>query len=292
MENKNEIVFNLPDKEYHASTRISKHALDEFTASPYAFFARRVAGTHVEEQNEAFDLGTAVHAAILEPTRYAREFVVQPDHIKVRRGNAWIAFQAENEGKTIIKPEHADFVRGAKEALSRNAHATKLLEASPIREATFFWEHKDFPGIELKSRIDFASKNGRVIGDLKTAASANPTDFAKACDEYGYDVQAAFYIDAARQCGMHAEMFAFIVVEKTFPFTPWVYTVDADSDFVRAGRLEYRRRLKHFAEVSKMDPATEPLNFIESGIALPAWSRRLKALREAPAEELQAVINA
>ena len=275
---KNGIFDNIPEAEYRALPRLSKHELDDFAKCPYAFFRRKLEPDKAPapEQTDAFDIGTLVHAAVLEPARFDAEFVALPADIKTRRGKAYDAFVAENAGKTVVKGEHRDLAVELGAALAACPPAARVLDLCSRREVSLLWEE---PAAAMKARVDFMSKNGAVLGDLKTAQDSSPEAFSKTADAFGYDIQAATYLRAARALGMDPAMFVFIVVEKAFPFTTGVYIFDADCDFVRAGENALLSRLAAYGEY-KANPrkALEPFAWEARNLSLPAWSARAKAI--------------
>lgn len=271
---KDGVFDGVPEAEYHALPRLSKHALDDFAKCPYAFFRRKAEPDKAPapEQTDAFDIGTLVHAAVLEPERFGAEFVALPADIKTRRGKAYDAFVAENAGKTVVKGEHRDLAVEISAALSACPPAARVLNLCPRREVSLLWSE---PASPMKARVDFMSPSGVVIGDLKTANDASPDAFVKAADAFGYDIQAATYLRAARALGMSPELFVFIVVEKTFPFTAGVYAFDADCDFVRAGENALLSRLAAYGEYqANPKKAIEPFAWEAKNLSLPPWSKR------------------
>lgn len=275
---KNGIFDSIPDTAYRALPRLSKHELDDFAKCPYAFFRRKQEPDKAPapEQTDAFDVGTLVHAAVLEPARFDAEFVALPADIKTRRGKAYDAFVAENAGKTVVKGEHRDLAVEISAALAACPPAARVLDLCARREVSLLW---DEPAAPMKARVDFMSKNGAVLGDLKTAQDSSPEAFSKTADAFGYDIQAATYLRAARALGMDPAMFVFIVVEKAFPFTTGVYLFDADCDFVRAGENALLSRLAAYGEY-KANPrkALEPFAWEARNLSLPAWSQRAKSI--------------
>lgn len=272
------VYRGIPDAVYHAAAdRLSKHALDDFAKCPYAFFRRRAEPDKAPppEQSEAFDVGSLVHAAVLEPARFSAEFVALPEEIKVRRGKAYEAFLVENEGKTVVKREHYDLASDIRTALAACPPAARVLDTCPRREITLLWSEL---AAEMKARVDFMSENGAILGDLKTAQDASPEAFVKAADAFGYDIQAATYLRAARVLGMTPKLFVFVVVEKAFPFTAGIYAFDADSDFVRAGEKALIERLSAYGELKDSPKALEPFAWEAFNLSLPAWSSRGKNL--------------
>lgn len=276
---------NMPADEYFSSPAISKHTLDDFERNPWGFFRRLAEDKKAEElDTPALAFGKALHTAFLQPQLADAETAVIPAEIKVKRGKVWEEFASENAGKTIISQDQNDALQGALSTLAKFKPATEILAASPdiFREISIFWKHAKFPEIQLKSRLDFAAANGRVIGDLKTCADASPAGFAKACDAYGYARQAAFYLDATLAAtGVAPEVFAFICIEKEYPFTPALYTFDADSDFINAGRVGYLVALKKFNDFSAQKFDEMPVGFSEHNLDLPPWNADYKRYREA-----------
>lgn len=272
----NGIFLNIPDKDYFALRRESKHSLDEFLANPYAYFARKEANFSLHEESEVFALGRAIHCAVLEPERFARSYIEQPAEIATRRGKAWDAFKAENEGREILRPGESALVRSIADTVFRHPQAMKLLSACPLREVSMLWEDN---GVKMKGRADLISSNHVIVGDFKTTSDASPEAFVKDCENYGYDLQAALYIDALRALGKDPKSFVFLLVEKTFPFTCALYTFDADSEFIECGRVENKRRLQAYIEFKRMPAGERKLGWQEHNLTLPPWSKRAKAYK-------------
>lgn len=266
----------MTDADYRAVDRVSKHDTDLFSKNPYAWLRSRE-NPQPEEPTAAMQFGRAVHAAILQPELYADEYAVLPAEITVKRGKAWEAFRDACVGRTIIKQDEADAIRGIQEALNANEAAQSLIVDTPaeIREVSMFFR---LCNVDCKSRADGITTDG-VIWDLKTTADASPDSFMRSCDEYGYDVQAAMYIRAAEACGIEVKHFCFVAAEKAFPFTPGIYTFSRDSDFIRAGEMEILHRLGNISRWKRGD-ITIPAGFSEYNLSLPPWSKRLKRFVE------------
>jgi len=105
--------------------------------------------------------------------------------------------------------------------------------------------------------------------DLKTTKDASFFGFSRSVHDFRYDVQNAFYIDGLRACGAHCEGFVFIAIEKEPPYLCACYTLPAD--WVRIGRIKYRRALATYAECKKADqwPGLEPLRDLQ----MPSYAR-------------------
>jgi len=279
-----EIVHNLPDAEYFSAEGISKHVLDQFEKNPWAFFRRLKDGKPAPvEETPALAFGTAVHCAILTPDKLDDTIVAQPEEITYRRGKVWEAFKAENAGKTILTQDQMDCLHALAETLQKFEAAKEILTACSLdnREVATFWAHEKFPTLQLKGKLDFISDNGQLVGDLKTCQDASPAGFAKACDQYAYARQAAFYLDAVEAItGKAPAVFAFLAVEKEYPFTPALYTFDADSDFICTGRIGYLLALRKYNEFAKEDFDKIPVGYSEHNLQLPAWNNDFRKYKE------------
>lgn len=275
----NSQILKLSDAEYFSRLEMSKHSLDDFAKNPHAFFAKKSAGITDDSDTPALALGRAVHASVLERPVYEAEYVSMPDTIKVRRGKEWESFKESNKDKQIISRDDLEIVEGVTVSVSEHRNAKQILDMCKHREFAVIWEEptSDNGVVPMRAKIDFGNANYSIIGDLKTTQDASPEAFSKDSDAFGYDIQAAVYISAMQACGHKPKLFVFIVVEKTFPYTVSTYTFDVDSDFVQAGLLEYRKRLKSYSEYINGTVAV-PSGWSEHNIQLPPWSKRAKAL--------------
>ena len=134
--------------------------------------------------------------------------------------------------------------------MRKNREAAKLLEGC-VTEKPLFWVDEE-TGIYCKCKAD-AIKPGIMI-DLKTSSDASTKTFTRDCFKYGYDVQAAHYLNAMETItGKRAEWY-FIVVEKTEPFA--MNILKADIGFVDYGivrRRELLRKLKECRRTKRWD---------------------------------------
>ena len=226
----------MTEQEYRAAEGVNKSTLWNLRRSPahYKYFLE-----HPQEDTAAFRFGRAVHAAILTPTAYKRNYAIIPEGID-RRTKAgkeeYQAFLEASVGKEIISAEDAQTIKGIVKAFKKNRDAVELLKGTK-REKAMFWT--DDNGILCKCRID-AYRAGIMI-DLKTAADAETDTFCKEALRYGYDVQAAHYLDAYqhKESTVRPDWF-FIVIEKAEPFTINILKADIgflDYGFVRRHEL-------------------------------------------------------
>ena len=252
----------MTEQEYRSAEGVNKSTLWNLRKSPahYKYFL-----DNPPEDTAAFRFGRAVHAAILTPTAYKRDFAIIPEGIDRRTKAGKEEYQAFLEaaaGKEIISAEDAQTVRGIVRAFRKNRDAVELLKGTK-REKALFWT--DDNGILCKCRID-AYKAGTMI-DLKTATDAETDNFSREALRYGYDVQAAHYMDAYRhkESAVPPEWY-FIVIEKAEPYT--INILKADIGFLDYG---YMRRQEL---IEKLKACRESGTFPGYGtneLLLPAW---------------------
>lgn len=239
------MFIDMPADEYHSDPAVVGHsALVSLLHSPKHYYADLQRGRKV---TPAMEFGTALHTQVLEPERFAVEFVVKPKfdlRTTVGKENS-AAWDAENPGKTIISEADKESIEGMFAALcERDDIALKIRNS--YREKSFFWTDED-TGIECRIRPDlliFDEITGEIIGaaDLKSAQNASKAKFAREIGDRGYDLQAAFYSDAISEALGRRIPFFLIAVESSYPHGVASYEVGPVT--MEVGRKKYRTALQ------------------------------------------------
>ncbi len=186
------------------------------------------------EDTAAFRIGTLTHAAILEPERYAAEYVVLPPDAPRRptdkqlvdgkdskpgtkANNAWLDAQARQQWWDRFEKEHpgAEVISAADAELVAQLSGKVLnhpglrpffadpnqAHGSRLNELTLTWLDPE-TGHRCKARIDALRYLGQSLRafELKSAQDGGPEPFGKAVVNYDYLLAAAFYHDAIDQC--------------------------------------------------------------------------------------------
>lgn len=253
----------MTEKEYRQAEGVNKSTLWELRKSPahYQYFLN-----HPQEDTPSFQFGRAVHAAILTPTAYKRNFAFMPENIDRRTKAGKEAYQdfiEKNTGKEIVTAKDAETIKGIVKAFRKNGEAVSLLKGTK-RERPLFWT--DDNAILCKCRVD-AYKAGIMI-DLKTAEDADTETFTRKALSYGYDVQAAHYIDGYqhKESSIMPEWY-FIVIEKAEPYA--INILRADIGFIDHGIIR-RQQL-----IEKLKECRETGSFPGYGmnyLCLPSWA--------------------
>jgi len=238
------IAIELSNAEYHEHPAVSKSHLDKVAKSPAHYWANFLDPERVPmAPTDAMVLGTALHTAVLEPHLWSEQFAIAPDGIdrRYKAGKeAWAAFEAEAQGKTVMTAEDGQRIQRMAQAVHQHPASSILLNLPGVVEASYFWTD-DETGLECKSRPDWHSTDRRLIVDLKTTQDASPQGFQRSVAKWRYHVQAHWY----QRPFAEAEHFLFVAVETTAPFLVAVYA--ATPAMVAAGARVAERDLRLIA---------------------------------------------
>jgi exodeoxyribonuclease VIII len=260
----NMITETLSNAEYHAHLAISKSGLDLMSRSPahYRFRAPR-------KPSRAMELGTAIHTAILEPDRFAAEYMLLSG-VDDRRSSVYKEATKQYGTERVLTGAEADQVAGMQESVAGNRHAQNMLRHADARTELSIITTDPVTGVPVKCRFDLLVGNRAL--DLKSTADARPDAFCKSIANYRYHVQAAFYTDVFHwETGDNLAAFGFFAVESDMPHANAIYVLDDDS--LEFGRKLYRRDLDLYAEC--LNSGNWPALSLDPQIlSLPAWAMK------------------
>jgi exodeoxyribonuclease VIII len=236
-------IEGMPNEVYHSHPEgVSSSGLKLVERSPahYRYQAARA-------PSRAMEIGTAIHTALLEPERFATEYVLLKD-VKDRRASEYKAATKVHGTERVLVSTEADQVAGMQEAVLSNAAMSKRLNAEGWRELSLFVRDPE-TGVLVRVRYDLLTVGGIAV-DLKSCTDARPEEFSKSIFNYGYDLQAALYADAFEWAtGGPLGAFEFAVVEKEMPHGHKLYL--PDETMMQEGRRRYREALNLFAECER-----------------------------------------
>lgn len=277
-------IVTMTDAEYRAHPALNfstiKHGLRSLAHMQHARTAQ-------QEETPSMRLGTALHVAALQRSRWSELVAVAPDVDKRTKAgkDEWAAFVAESAGKTVITTEQEAEVKAMYRALMTHPKASALLKSKGDRETVSLWTDKQ-TGLVCKAKIDLYLSGGLAL-DLKTTTDASIEAFSSTIYKYSYHMQAAFYSDGYRVNDGASTPFIWIAIENTAPYAVAVYTPDTPT--IQRGRDAYRRVLDAYAkavaggcETSGYWPCYSP--DIEP-ISLPAWAMKRETPRVEEGEE-------
>mgnify|MGYP007071595526 CR=1 FL=1 len=208
------IVLNMPEDAYHGTPAVSQSLLKQIARSE-AHGKAWLDGIR-EEPTPAMMLGRAIHAAILEPARFADRYVVIEGDRRTAVVKAQLA-AAQEAGQMVLRPDEYETCIGMAGACREHATVAALLGNGGNAEVSVFW---DDDGLPCKARADWVSADGATLVDIKSTDDASPAAFTRAIYRYGYAMQDAHY-----RIGFRAEDMVFVAVEKEPPHAIGVYRI-------------------------------------------------------------------
>lgn len=238
-------VITNSNSDYHASEGVSKSGLFTlYSKTPYHYKFGK------PKSSPTFDLGSAVHCAILEPEKFELEYYRGPDD---RRGNKWKEALDYATFANMICLTSSDFDDALiiRDTAMTSEALQIMLEGEGVNETSAYAVDEE-TGVTVRCRVDRYNRDNKLILDVKTAANASAYGFQKAVADYGYHMQDALYTDVwAKAGGGDVEGFVFVVIEKSEP--PMVSVIELDAAAVAEGHAIYRKALSKYAECAAAD---------------------------------------
>jgi len=186
--------------------------------SPWHAWAQhpKLNASYVTPQDEAkFDVGTAAHALFLEGR----------NAVEVVEADSWRTKDAKYQRD--LARAHGRIPLLDKDWAAVQAMCAALRDQLPAgyfqggeAETTIVWRDR---GVLCRARVDYL--RGDMIDDYKsTSASAAPGAWSRTMFNYGYDIQAAFYMR-----GTGAARFCFTVQETFEPYAVQTFELAPDA---------------------------------------------------------------
>lgn len=263
------IFDGISNAEYHGGPGISKSGLDLIARSPLHYWSAYLdPNRQPREETDAMKVGTAIHAAVLEPDVFASGYMPAPKiDRRTKEGkqmHADLQAMAEERGAILLDADDYAACQAIAEQV-RQHPAARALFASGKAEQSAFWTDAE-TGVLCKARPDWLMP-GAVL-DVKSTEDASPDGFRRSIVSWRYHVQAAWYLDGLTAIGHDARAFIFGAFEKKPPYAAGFYF--ADADMIDVGRREYRRCLRVYADCLSADKWPGYSTEIQP-ITLPAW---------------------
>ncbi len=201
------IIWNLPWDDYHSR---------DWALNPsrmvYGFKSMRHLRYHESDEKPERNklIGSATHAAVLEPDEFSKRFAVC--HCTRRDGiKDYELWKWNNEGKTPINPSEYEESMRIADAVWANKEARELLDGARC-ECSVFTEDR---GVQCRGRVD--GLNDTVMFDLKTTADIEPHKFGGWCARLRYVERMACYRRWLRKRGQAVDDAKILAVESSPP---------------------------------------------------------------------------
>lgn len=201
-------------------------------------------------ESAAMAFGTLVHTFVLEPHVAEARYRPRADvDGRTKEGKAvrdWEQSLAAQQNVQFIGRSDYDAAVSIATSVRTHLGATSLLTGGM---AEVSGTADNFCGINARIRPDYLCDD-RII-DLKTCADARNDAFVRSVLNYGYDVQAAYYLDVAEAIDGKKRKFYWVAVEKDTPFAVSVY--EASDAMIERGRAQYKRAIELYKECASLD---------------------------------------
>lgn len=216
---------NDTNEKYHSSAGIS--------ASGLKTIYKKSVRHHIDRkpfESAAMALGSAVHAAMLEPNTFFDDYHVMPkiDRRTKEGKEAYLVEQKKAEGKLLITPDDYEKINSILDNFRNDDLAQKYCKG--VIELSHYGKHE---GLDVRVRPDCLNKVQGFISDVKTCQDNSPMAFKRDVYKYAYHLQAAFYMDM-----IGVDEFRFIAVETNYPYTIEVYTLS--DEMIEQGRKAWK----------------------------------------------------
>jgi hypothetical protein len=219
------------------------------------------------QDSPALQFGSLVHEFVLLPhiaeARYRPKANVDGRTKEGKAVRDWEASLSAQQGVKFIT--ESDYNAAVSIAASVRAHmgASSLIAGGVAETAGIV---SDFLGVNCRIKPDYRTDS--YIVDLKTCVDGRPDPFVRSVVNYGYQVQAALYVDVAEAIDGKKRDFYWVAVEKDAPYAVAVYK--ASEEMLEHGRRLYQGAIKLYKDCAGVDmwPAYSELPLI---LNLPGW---------------------
>lgn len=251
------MIERITFEEYRALPGINWSQLKHMATSPLRF---QYEATHERTDTATFQLGRAIHCAVLEPDEFPLRYAVFTGDR--RAGKSWEEFKAANADRdAILKADEYRKCLEIRDAVHAHRVAGPLLSQGEV-ETTRQWTDEE-SGLLCKARLDHVSSVS--LTDLKSASSVEARDFTNAIARYLYHGQLAHYLESLEE----PVPVRIIAVEKEPPYEVAVFLFP--EWVIDAGRVLRRRLLSDLVRCQARDEW--PCMYeSEQEVELPSWA--------------------
>lgn len=230
-------IYDIGIEEYlnepaHVSSSMLKRVL-ESPESLQRYLARR------HESAPVLDFGNAVHCALLEPARFAEEYVALPvTRADMIHETDMALIKTEKRNVHFITEAQMQAVRAICEHTQDMPEVAALLKEG-LAERSLFWQDET-TGVRCKIRPDLLVLPHLIL-ELKTTFNPSLAVFQRTALMQRYHLSAAMYLDGVRQVTGHQPRYMYLVAGRNAPHD--VLTFVPSEAMLREGERLYRHAL-------------------------------------------------
>lgn len=229
-----------------------------------------------KEKTFSLNVGTAVHIHILEPHKKDRIKNLADFGFEDRK--KWQAIrklESENPDWLFFSPKEYEQIQDMVTSVKLHDKALRLYASGTWSEVSLFWTEPKY-GYDCKARCDTLNLEENYVVDLKTTKDSK--NFMKECVDFGYHIQAAFYLRGLKEVTGKDFAWYWVAVDSNAPYFTYVYK--ATEKTLLCGELvvdEYMQKLNKCSSENSWPIGNEEI--IEG--ELPSWyTERLLSKQE------------
>lgn len=238
------VLFDETNGHYHSDrAHLSTTGLKDFLKSPSLY---RLGLDKPSADTESMARGRLAHLVLeLGPAVFGDRATTIPEEHLTGLGmlstkadtRKWIADQGPDA--LLLSPSDDHFIEGFLAQFFLNKATAELYEDVQHRETSIRWQRAD--GTKLRCRPDMITHGG-VCVDFKTTKFLNPLkEFYRACVDYDYGLQAAFYGEGLEVSGLSIQPMVFVLISTVGDYQ--VQAVTLPERFVEMGKRRMDRAL-------------------------------------------------
>lgn len=249
------IYYDMSNIVYHADPAIGSTSVKAISVSPANLYFNPFKGS------KSAHIGSAIHAAILEPSVYKRDFFQLEEGLD-RKSKKYKEAAKKYGAEFVLVGSEIETVKKMVESARLNADFVDYLRSPGNSEISMFAKC-DITGLPLKCRFDRLSESYPYPLDLKSCRNATARSFSQDFGKLHYHIQAAFYLHVLRlTTGRVLNQFCFFALENVAPYRNCMYYIGEES--LEQGRKQMFESLEKLAECMENESARY------EGIVLPS----------------------
>jgi len=264
-----ELIEGMSDKDYFA--------IDALNASTIKAMSNPMLYRYKEDNptvKECLSVGTDFHELFLrgiQPADGADVAISEYPDFRKKDAKAWRDKQLE-AGKRIIKKHEIESytadLYAMQESVLELEGVAEYLDGSQ-HEVVVLWERTTTAGvvIKCKAKLDAIKLESTLLQDVKTCC--NIADFDKQVVNFGYYIQAAWYLEAAKEIDGVDREFQFVVAGSEKPYQSVLRR--CPSKLLDLGRSEIEEYAESWRQCKSADMWPSPFSNECEEIKVPGW---------------------
>lgn len=256
------IDYDCPAETYHADQAVSKSQLDAVARSPLVWDLEYRQGVR-PPPTPMMITGSAVHAAVLEPSEWGKRYACADLDGRSKEGNAQRR-AIEEAGQVAVDRDAWTALYEIPAAIRAQCPDVPWLGTDAGHAEVSFWF--DCHGQQCKGRCDWLQ--GGICADLKTIGGGKLGEVSRTAYAGRWHVQEAMYRAGLLANGIDIDHFLWVVVEREAPYL--ARTFELEPAALALGQEAMLRDLDALRRYLEEGPKTEA--HATSQLALPYWA--------------------